>query len=152
MISARSLLILTICISLVASISAQEARTAESQSKGCPVTLPNTIQPPAKDFGGTIDCAPNIECSHFNAGSHGNGKLWTILPLDGRTVRGSLRIRGRRLDAPASPLKSEIPSGYGETGFQASSILFPTAGCWEVTSEVGGSTLTFVVEIIAPQL
>ena len=36
-----------------------------------------------------------------------------------RGVRGQLRIEGRRLDAPASPLRSHVPNGYGEIGFQS---------------------------------
>ncbi len=54
-----------------------------------------------------------------------------------RGVRGRLRIEGRRLDAPAPPLRSAIPDGYGEIGFQASSLVFSTAGCWEVTGRGG---------------
>lgn len=61
-----------------------------------------------------------------------------------RLVRGPLRIEGRRLDAPAPPLRSHIPDGYGETGFQASGLIFSTTGCWEVTGKVGDQSLTFI--------
>jgi hypothetical protein len=46
-----------------------------------------------------------------------------------RAVRGKVEIEGRRLDAPAPPIQAHIPDGYGETGFQAMGIYFPTAGC-----------------------
>jgi hypothetical protein len=65
-----------------------------------------------------------------------------------RQVRGLLKITGRRLDALAPPLRSDVPSGYGMTGFQASGVHFPTEGCWEVTGTVGTTTLTFVAFVI----
>ncbi len=53
-----------------------------------------------------------------------------------RLVKGRLTIEGRRL--------SIIPDGYGEIGFQASGLVFPTPGCWEVTGRIGDKSLTFV--------
>jgi len=61
-----------------------------------------------------------------------------------RGVTGKLTITGRRLDGAAPPLRARIPGGYGDTGFQASGIIFPTTGCWEVTGSVGEASLTFV--------
>jgi hypothetical protein len=65
-----------------------------------------------------------------------------------RGVRGKLTIQGKRLDAPAPPLRAHIPDGYGDTGFQATGIIFPTEGCWEVTGKVGDSSLTFVTRVV----
>jgi hypothetical protein len=65
-----------------------------------------------------------------------------------RGVRGRLRIEGRRLDAPASPLRSVIPDGYGEIGFQPTYLVFSTPGCWEVTGRVGDASLTFVTKVV----
>ena len=65
-----------------------------------------------------------------------------------RGVSGTLRITGRRLDAVAPPLRSEVPSGYGDRGFQASYVIFPTPGCWEVTGSVGESSVTFVTKVV----
>jgi hypothetical protein len=66
----------------------------------------------------------------------------------GPGVVGALAITGRRLgpqaDKSAPPLQAEIPQGYGETGFQASALVFPTEGCWEVTGRAGEAALTFV--------
>jgi len=56
----------------------------------------------------------------------------------------NLLNEGRRLDEPASPLRAEIPAGYGDFGFQSSALIFPTPGCWEVTGHVGTASLTFV--------
>ena len=65
-----------------------------------------------------------------------------------RSVRGSLEISGRRLDAEAPPLRARVPDGYGSIGFQASGVSFPTEGCWEVTGRVGEAQLTFVTYVI----
>ena len=121
----------------------------------CQVTLPNEMHPPGERV---------IDGHHH--GNHGNGKLWTGLPTDGkvliapekdgslgwkfpwwRAVNGRLTITGRRLDAHGDPLRASIPGGYGETGFQASGVYFPTEGCWEITGRAGDAELTFVVEV-----
>jgi hypothetical protein len=44
-------------------------------------------------------------------------------------ITGTLQIEGRRLDAPAPPLRAHVPPGYGDTGFQVSTLIFPTEGC-----------------------
>jgi hypothetical protein len=119
----------------------------------CPITRPNNSQPPGDTFGAVF---------------HGNGQIWVGLPRtnivtwqrssDGsldykfgwwHEVPGKLQINGRRLDGPAPPLRAEIPDGYGEIGFQATGIIFPTDGCWEVTGSVGAASLTFVTLVIA---
>jgi hypothetical protein len=130
----------------------------QNTSTSCPVTHPNGKTPP--------DQIPS-------PGDHGNGALWTdlwpagtvvfrprgpgfVLP-DGslsmkfgwwRGVRGKLTIRGRRLDAPAPPLRARIPEGYGDIGFQSTALIFPTEGCWEVTGKVGEASLTFVTRVV----
>jgi hypothetical protein len=133
------------------------APQAEDTVASCPVTKPD---------GKTL-LSP--ECP----GNYGGRGLWTTLPPDGkvvfspggagfvlpdgslsmkfgwcRKVRGKLTIHGRRLDAPGPPLRADIPGGYAETGFQASAIIFPTAGCWEVTGKAGKATVTFVTQVI----
>ena len=65
-----------------------------------------------------------------------------------RGVRGALRIEGRRLDSVAPPLRAHIPNGYGDIGFQATAIIFPTPGCWEVTGRVGNASVTFTTKVI----
>jgi hypothetical protein len=65
-----------------------------------------------------------------------------------RGVRGRLTIEGRRLDAPALPLRAQIPDGYGDFGFQATYVIFSTPGCWEVTARVGDASLTFVTNVV----
>ena len=129
---------------------------ADSYLDICPVTRANGLGPPGEER------SPN---------HHGNGKIWTVLWPDGliefgagrpgsisedgvlgmkfpwwrgEGVRGRLSISGRRLDAQAPPAFGQVPEGYGDSGFQASSVLFPTEGCWEITGSVGDIDLTFV--------
>lgn len=126
----------------------------------CPVTLPNSKSPTASS------------ASDFNYGNE-DGTLFTIpwpegvvifardgpgfIEPDGslamkwpwwRGVRGKLTIEGRRLDAPAPPLRAEITEGYGNSGFQPISLIFPTQGCWEVTGKVDNAQLTFVTLVV----
>ena len=65
-----------------------------------------------------------------------------------RGVSGRLSIQGRRLDASAPPLRAEVSDGYGDQDFQASGVIFPTEGCWEITGQVGAARLTFVNVVI----
>jgi hypothetical protein len=134
------------------------ARASAAPDIACEVTRPNGETPPGEA------ASPDV---------HGNGALWTWLWPEGtvvfepggpgfvepdgslsmkfgwwRGIRGRLRIEGRRLDTPARPLRAHIPSGYGDVGFQPTSLIFSTAGCWEVTGRVGDASLTFVTRVI----
>jgi hypothetical protein len=126
-----------------------------SPTTPCPVTSPNGNTPPGE------------RASPLH---HGNGALWTVLWPGGdvlieqgasaagaplamkftwwRGVEGELSIEGRRLDAPAPVLQADVPEGYGQTGFQASGIIFPSEGCWEITGNVADTQLTFVVRVV----
>jgi hypothetical protein len=66
-----------------------------------------------------------------------------------RATTGALTIDGRRRDAPAPPLKATIPDGYGDAGFQSTSLAFPTDGCWEITARIAGAGGTHAFRIIA---
>ena len=76
-----------------------------------------------------------------------DGSLSMKFPWE-RQVQGRLTIDGRRLDAPARPLQANIPDGYGDSGFQATALIFPTPGCWEVTGHVGQASLIFTTEVV----
>ncbi len=137
--------------------SQQDSMTAEGTAFVCPVTNGNGSLPPGE----------SVESPEYL----GNGQLWTVLWPDGkvyvtdkdnrqadgryamkwgwwRGTTGALSIEGRRLDAESNPLESDIPEGYGETGIQASALIFPEPGCWEVTGRVGSASLTFVTEVV----
>ena len=121
----------------------------------CPVTLPNIPN------GGDPSQGINFSNGELGVGVWPDGVV-LMTPSFGskpggpfdmkfpwwREVTGELKITGRRLDAQAPPTTAYIPGGYGETGFQATGITFPTAGCWEVTGRAGDATLTFVTLVV----
>jgi len=131
-----------------------------ADARNCPVTIGHPV-PSSK---------PWREGLFGWQSAYGNGSLWVgalwphgvviITPdnvdPDGRLemkfgwyrlTSGFLTITGRRLDAPAPPASGRA-SGYGLTGFNASGVIFPTEGCWQVTGRVGRVTLTFVTFVI----
>lgn len=57
-----------------------------------------------------------------------------------------LVITGQRLDGPAPPLDAHVPCCY-PTRFQATGLIFPTPGCWQITARAADSTLTFTVDV-----
>jgi hypothetical protein len=154
---------------VIAFIAVSSVLAAASTSRGqtkfqsCPVTKPN----------GNI--APGQTRETMGGQWYGNSDMWTLLWRDG-TVKvvhpggpgevledgslsmkfpwwlgpgaaGKLTIAGKRLDAPAPPLRATIPAGYGPH-FQATALIFPTEGCWEVTGKAGDASLTFVTRVV----
>lgn len=94
---------------------------------------------------GEIVFAPHGSGFVTHDGALGMKFLWI------RAVPGNLKISGRRLDADAPPLRSDLRCCYGESGFRPSYLIFPTPGCWEVTGQVGereDSKLTFVTRVV----
>jgi hypothetical protein len=140
------------CVGLALSvfaISPAHADSVATAEAACSVTVPGGTG--IGNYGNdamTVGLAPTgtYDALVFYEANHGNLSIkfpWV------RLVAGRLRITARRLDAPAPPAVPRIPSGYGEsTGFQASSVLFPTVGCWQVTGWVGTASLTFVIQIV----
>jgi hypothetical protein len=58
----------------------------------------------------------------------------------------TITATGVRLDGEASPMIAHFPDGYSGN-FQASGLYFPSEGCWEITAEADGSTLTFITYV-----
>lgn len=123
----------------------------------CPVTKPVKATdpvPPGALFGGNS--------AYGNAdlwvGGLGDGGVMRLRPEPGqdlgnklgwyRIATGKLTITGRRLDGQAPPLRSEVPEGYGDSGFQSSGVYFASEGCWEITGTVGKARLTFVTYVV----
>ncbi len=71
----------------------------------------------------------------------------------GPGVAGRIRLRARRLDAPAPRVDYTVePLGYGLTGFQAMGLTLPSTGCWKITGSAAKASLTFVALVErAPQ-
>jgi hypothetical protein len=155
----------SIAAGLVAGILAlaggPAAGETASSAKGCRVTLPNGKAPP-----GSLRAQLPPDPPVF----HGNGKLWVklwpfgvivakpnVIDSDGsigiklpwwRGVAGTLTVTATRLDAQVRRVRGDVPSGYGRTGFQASGVVFPTQGCWQVTGRVGSVKLVFVTLVV----
>ena len=132
------------------------ATSPHSDGAACPVTRPNGASPPEGE-------APDGNWL-------GNGRLWTVLWRKGMVVvppdsvepdgglgmkfpwwrapdvHGVLHITGHELTL-GFPVRADVPDGYGDTGFQASGIVFPVEGCYQVTGEAGGAQLTFVTMV-----
>jgi len=122
-------------------------------SSSCPVTLPNghpPYDPTSASFGngsiwvsvypwGVVLARPTDVAS--------DGSIGIKFPWYRAAIGRRLSITGRRIDAPAPPLRSDVPSGY-HANFQASRVTFPTQGCWKVTGRVGRKSLTFVTLVI----
>lgn len=106
------------------------------------------------------------------SGWFGDGELWVgqVIACEGNwyaggmkvawyrvATPGTLLIAGRRLDGTAPPIKSDVATGYGFSGFQSTLIDFPTEGCWEVTGKVVDAArprvakheLRFVVKVLS---
>ncbi len=126
----------------------------------CPVTTPNGQNPPDENpsdlyFGDgqlTTVLWPEGTVTLVDGGPgeiSQDGTLSMKFPWwRGDGVRGKLSITGRRLDGGAAALRASVPEGYGETGFQASGLIFAGPGCWEVTARAGGASLTFVTLVV----
>jgi hypothetical protein len=141
------------------ALSAVAEGSPAARVAGCPTTTPNGfgvlregVTSPqgnhandARTMSTSLDPDGTITFKPGDAGCvEPDGTMGMKFPW-WRGVRGALRIEGQRLDGEAPPLRASIPRGYGPTGFQATGLLFPTAGCWEVTGRVAEERLTFVI-------
>ena len=134
-------------------LQAQQVTPPAVATLTCPATTPTHQRPPSGNYGnefiattltedGKIVFAPGGPGFVLKDGSLAMKQPWW------RLVKGQLVIEGHRLDSPAVPLRAAIPTGYGETGFQATGLIFPTPGCWEVKALLGEHSLTFVTEVV----
>ena len=154
-------------VALLNANSLHAGRTAAAaQTSPCRVTIPPkhpapNPAPPSFNYGNSvIRISLHPKNGKLIAGRlAGGGKMATINP-DGsidakfgwwRAGSGKIRISGRRLDAPASPLRASVPDGYGP-GFQATGLTFPTTGCWRVTGRYLGSQISFTLSVSKSRL
>jgi len=156
------------CLSAVALVLGLVVGTAQpvlastpKASRSCPVTLPIRTVPPgagigaaAFNYGSRLLRAQIWPHGTLPAGALPDGGSFASVNPDGsirakqgwwRGAAGTLAITGRRLDAPAAPLRADVPSGYGNRGFVPAALIFSTPGCWKVTGEAAGARLTYVV-------
>jgi hypothetical protein len=71
-----------------------------------------------------------------------DGYVW------GESPNPTLTIKGRRLDGEAPPLIFDGANGSRTAdwgNFIMSGVNFPTLGCWEITGQLDGTTVSYVV-------
>ena len=78
--------------------------------------------------------------------------FWWRQGYSGRTEpRPELAVTGRRLDGAAPPAKVSGATNARHADFGGWAMLvmveFPTDGCWELTGEYKGQTLSFVTKV-----
>ena len=136
--------------------------TSAAPSGHCPVTIP----------GGRPQLGPLPRVLGSGRFCYGNGKLWAcFLPLDGRWViskriwkTNGLRnkfgwwtpvpvpvtMEGHKWGMPQMKvLDASVGMDLDQPKFHPSVLVFPTAGCWQITGRTRDSKLTFVVEVAA---
>jgi hypothetical protein len=149
-----------VVLALLNASALHAGRTAQDvQTSACRVTIPpvhRTPNPasPSFNYGNkTIRVSLYPPNGKLVAGRLADGGTWATIQPDGsidakfgwwRAGSGKIRISGRRLDAPAPPLRAHVPDGYGP-GFQATGLTFPTTGCWRVTGRYVRSRLSFTL-------
>jgi hypothetical protein len=74
--------------------------------------------------------------------SNGEYKVLWIRP-----VGAQLKIIGRRLDGESAPLTANIPDGYARVTYHATSLYFPSPGCWRIEATAGEHALAFVINV-----
>ena len=136
---------------LTRAAASQCPKTIISRVAGPPGASPGDVGPPGTSAYGNGKLVVTLDVHGVIVASgdmvHPDGSIWWKFPW-WRLVRGHLVITGRRLDAPAAPPTSIVPDGYGDIGFQASGVIFPSEGCWQVTGTIGHTSLTFVTLVI----
>lgn len=125
----------------------------ENDPETCPVTEPAWITPPDDTAVSNdpvaghyfVNESETIMASawwhdgyHLTVGENGNKVGWF------RPAGETLHISGERLDAEAAPLEAHVPCCY-PTQFQATGIMFPVEGCWQVDAIAAEETLSFTV-------
>jgi hypothetical protein len=137
---------------------------AELGSMQCQGTRPNHVARADAGFGrdgfnygnARLRAHLNWKDGRLRAGTFPDGGSIATINPDGtiwakqgwwRGLPGVLRVTGRRLDAPAPPLRADIRGGYGTQGFIPVGLTFPTVGCWRVTGRLGPASLTYVVRV-----
>ena len=155
--------------SSVAPVIATSAGAAAIPPAACPVTQrPNPSFIPPSPYP---PVPPPLYAGEFWSGTE---RLWTMVRADGTWrhlpyANGSytqkvfwwrrgydwqtdpepnLTVTGRRLDAPAPPMRvSRATNGFRDDigSFMLVGVDIPSLGCWEITGQIAGSSLRFVV-------
>lgn len=171
-VDARPLLLisLVIAVSCAQGDPPSTKATTPEASGGCAPTVVHMTPPEAVRnhvLGGIRFASPppqptvwpSVDVWAAGKNYYGNSLLWLDLPDDG-VVRGDTAsfteyrfggigdpvVSGHRRDAAApSPRIEKDNNPGGGPRDRAATIYFPTDGCWEVTYELDGTRLRFVI-------
>lgn len=147
----------TICLCLLVWLLIVLVACLTAQSTACPVTEPALIEAPPDP---AVSGDPGLGYYYVNEDAsmwaaawwYGEEAQWLRATEEGvkvgwyRPAGATLEIMGRRLDGAAPPLHADIPCCY-PTRFQATGLVFPTPGCWEVSATAAESALHFIVQV-----
>jgi hypothetical protein len=142
------------CLVVAVAVLSGVGQSAASTAATCRLTTPNGRVPPGAPesfFGnGRLATSPYgvIEVSPRTLNV--DGSVSEKFPWWGsRSLRGPLRITGRRLHFATPRLRARVNEGYvsADTRFWASAITFPRPGCWRITGRVGRAQLSLVVRV-----
>lgn len=158
----RRTFIVTALVSL-ALLPVADSQARKSKFADCRVTIPRATPESLRNnlgtryayWNGNLYAASLWPDATVMIGPRGAGSILADGSLEMKYpwfraagLTGRLTVTGRRLDAAAPPLRADIPNRYLVTGFQATGLIFPTEGCWEITGKAGDTTLIFVNRVI----
>jgi hypothetical protein len=137
------------------SVTPSATSDTASAENTCPVTEPEWAKPPEDSAVGGTPAFGNYfvnEDRSMWASAWWTGQDESYLRMGEAGIKvgwfrpagATLAITGQRLDAQASPLEAHVPCCY-PTRFQATGLMFPTEGCWQVAAKAADSELSFVV-------
>ena len=146
--------------------SSTESPAAQQSHDDCPVSHALRTDAAPKDMRPVM--AASAQPVPWIEGWRGNDALWVGLPAQTtvpaqpdpdqagwlvtkfpwwRLAAGDLTVRAKRLDGPAD-FRSSIPNGaYGDSGFIPSGLYWSAPGCWQLTGDVSGQSLTVVIRV-----
>jgi hypothetical protein len=122
-----------------------------TETSGCPATTPVTAEHPK-----------NSNTAAFSRGWYVSPDRLLWASASGPFVVGSNKVLWER-PGPAVAVTGKLlsgdakaagvptitgPAGYETSDYQASSVTFPVAGCWEVEARAQTSVLDFVVFVV----
>jgi hypothetical protein len=139
---------------LLMSIVSTACTAMNTAARDCPVTEPTWAKPPEDS---AVQNAPAYGYYFVNEDRSMWASAWRTEQEENylragedikmgwfRPAGAGLEITGQRLDGEAYTLETHIPCCY-PTRFQATGLVFPTEGCWEVNATAEDRQLSFVV-------